>query len=57
MAEQLILAGGLDAKRIRGVERIDPMWRQTEYELGPHRKHLAEEDAAEPASQNPHAGS
>lgn len=57
MAEQLMLADGLGAKRIRGVERIDPMWRETEYELGPHRKNLAEEDAAEPASQTPHAGS
>ncbi|MCX5207535.1 Lsr2 family protein [Streptomyces sp. NBC_00237] len=44
MADRLILVDDLDEESIKGVERIDFMWRGTEYEIDLNPEHLAEYD-------------
>lgn len=46
MADRLILVDDLDEESIKGVERIDFMWRGTEYEVDLNPEHLAEYDEA-----------
>ncbi|MFE7922345.1 Lsr2 family protein [Streptomyces sp. NPDC057398] len=46
MADRLILVDDLDETSIKGVERIDFMWRGTEYEVDLNPEHLAEYDEA-----------
>ncbi|MET7759534.1 Lsr2 family protein [Streptomyces sp. NPDC005389] len=46
MADRLILVDDLDEESIKGVERIDFMWRGVEYEIDLNPEHLAEYDEA-----------